>query len=155
MNASNDQYERTPIRYRDAQPHIATRWNPNYGILESQHFVEPNITRHFLHEEDVRIHAEYSSIPSSTHYGLHPNIMMNASNDQYERTPIRYRDAQPHIATSWNPNYGILESQHFVEPNITKHFLHEDQRNKLGSGIQMNFETSDATEPDLELRLSL
>ncbi|CAF2148100.1 BnaA01g08040D [Brassica napus] len=106
-------------------------------------------------QEDVRIHAEYSSIPSSTHYGLHPNIMMNASNDLYERTPIRYRDAQPHIATSWNPNYGILESQHFVEPNITRHFLHEDQRNKLGSGIQMNFETSDATEPDLELRLSL
>ncbi|KAH0941153.1 hypothetical protein HID58_000790 [Brassica napus] len=31
----------------------------------------------------------------------------------------------------------------------------QDQRNKLGSGIQMNFETSDATEPDLELRLSL
>lgn len=26
---------------------------------------------------------------------------------------------------SWNPSYGILESQHFVEPNTTIHFLHE------------------------------
>ncbi|KAG2240105.1 hypothetical protein Bca52824_091107 [Brassica carinata] len=109
----------------------------------------------YNHQEDVRIQAEYSSIPSSTHYGLHPNMMMNVSNDhQYERTPIRYRDFQPHIGTSWNPSYGISESQHFVEPNITRHFLHEDQRNKLGSGIQ-NFEMSDPTEPDLELRLSL
>ncbi|KAG2262991.1 hypothetical protein Bca4012_015337 [Brassica carinata] len=112
----------------------------------------------FSPQEDVRIQGEYPSIPysaSSAHYGIHPNMMMNASNDQYERTTIRYVDVQPHIAPSWNPNYGILESQHFVEPNITRHFLHEDQRNNLlGSGIE-NFQTSDATEPDLELRLSL
>ncbi|CAH8322542.1 unnamed protein product [Eruca vesicaria subsp. sativa] len=107
----------------------------------------------YNHQEDVRFQAEYSSIASSTHYGLHPNMMMNASNDQCERTPVRYRDSQPHIA-SWNPRYGILESQHFVEHNITRHFLHEDQRNTMGSGIE-NFKTSDTTEPDLELRLSL
>jgi hypothetical protein len=78
---------------------------------------------------------------------------MNANNDQYERTTIRYGDSQPHRAPSWNPSYGILESQHFVEPNTTRHFLHEDQRNiSLGSGIQ-NFETSEANELDLELRL--
>ncbi|WZY68685.1 protein SPEAR3 isoform X2 [Brassica rapa] len=108
--------------------------------------------------EKIRLHSELNCKSFNTYPSYHPstnNDQMNASNDLYERTPIRYRDAQPHIATSWNPNYGILESQHFVEPNITRHFLHEDQRNKLGSGIQMNFETSDATEPDLELRLSL
>lgn len=26
---------------------------------------------------------------------------------------------------SWDPSYGVLESQHFVDPNITRHFLHE------------------------------
>jgi hypothetical protein len=52
-------------------------------------------------------------------------MMMNANNDQYERTTIRYGDSQPHRAPSWNPSYGILESQHFVEPNTTRHFLHE------------------------------
>ncbi|KAG5407253.1 hypothetical protein IGI04_013372 [Brassica rapa subsp. trilocularis] len=108
--------------------------------------------------DDVRSQGEYPSIPyssSSVHYGIHPNMMMNASNDQYERTTTRYIDAQPYIAPSWNPNYGILESQHFVEPNTTRHFLHEDPRNNsFGSDIE-NFQTSDATEPDLELRLSL
>ncbi|CAA7050097.1 unnamed protein product [Microthlaspi erraticum] len=113
----------------------------------------------FSHQEDVRIQGGYpfisSSSPSSAHYGFPPNMMMHASNDQYERTTIRYGDSQPYIAPSWDPSYGVLESQHFAEPNITRHLLHEDPRNKpLGSGIQ-NFDTSDATEPDLELRLSL
>ncbi|CAF2131878.1 protein SPEAR3-like isoform X2 [Brassica rapa] len=112
----------------------------------------------FSPQDDVRSQGEYPSIPyssSSVHYGIHPNMMMNASNDQYERTTTRYIDAQPYIAPSWNPNYGILESQHFVEPNTTRHFLHEDPRNNsFGSDIE-NFQTSDATEPDLELRLSL
>ncbi|XP_024005420.1 protein SPEAR3 isoform X2 [Eutrema salsugineum] len=102
------------------------------------------------HQEDVRMQGGYPSMPSSSspssdHYGFHPNMMVNIISDQYERTTMY----------SWNPSYGILESQHFGEPNITRHFLYEDPRNKsLGSGIQ-NFETSDATEPDLELRLSL
>ncbi|KAG7617716.1 Protein SPEAR3 [Arabidopsis thaliana] len=118
------------------------------------------------YQEDVRIQGGYPSIPSSSPsfsyassspppapYGFHPNMMMNANNDQYERATIRYGDSQPHRAPSWNPSYGILESQHFVEPNTTRHFLHEDQRNiSLGSGIQ-NFETSEANELDLELRL--
>lgn len=29
------------------------------------------------------------------------------------------------VQNSWNPSYGILESQNSLEPNITRHFLHE------------------------------
>ncbi|XP_010438376.1 PREDICTED: protein SPEAR3 [Camelina sativa] len=126
----------------------------------------PSYHPSFNHQDDVRMQAGYQSIPSSSPsftyassspssvpYGFHPNMMMNANNDQYERTTIRYGDSQPHVAPSWNPSYGILESQHFVEPNTTRHFLHEDPRNKsLGSGIQ-DFESSEANELDLELRL--
>ncbi|ESQ54357.1 hypothetical protein EUTSA_v10026355mg [Eutrema salsugineum] len=102
--------------------------------------------------EKIRLHSEFNCNSFNTYTSYH---QINTSSDQYERTTIRYGDSQPHIAPSWNPSYGILESQHFGEPNITRHFLYEDPRNKsLGSGIQ-NFETSDATEPDLELRLSL
>ncbi|XP_024005421.1 protein SPEAR3 isoform X3 [Eutrema salsugineum] len=92
--------------------------------------------------EKIRLHSEFNCNSFNTYTSYH---QINTSSDQYERTTMY----------SWNPSYGILESQHFGEPNITRHFLYEDPRNKsLGSGIQ-NFETSDATEPDLELRLSL
>ncbi|CAN8326358.1 unnamed protein product [Cochlearia groenlandica] len=118
------------------------------------------------HEEDVRMQGGYISMPSSSPsftyassspasapYGLHPNMRMHANYDQYEGTTIRYGESQPHVTPSWNPSYGILESQHFVEPNISRHFLQEDPRNiSLGSGNH-NFEASDANELDLELRL--
>ncbi|CAN6900685.1 unnamed protein product [Brassica oleracea var. botrytis] len=110
-------------------------------------------------QENVRMQGEYSSIPSSspsftyaspssTPYGFYPDMMMGVHRDQYERA-----------TTSWNPSYGILESQHSLEPNITRHFLHEDpsstRRSKsLGSGNQ-NSGSSDNQELDLELRLSI
>ncbi|WZZ83051.1 hypothetical protein YC2023_103623 [Brassica napus] len=109
--------------------------------------------------ENVRMQGEYSSIPSSspsftyaspssTPYGFYPDMMMGVHRDQYERATM-----------SWNPSYGILESQHSLEPNITRHFLHEDpsstRRSKsLGSGNQ-NSGSSDNQELDLELRLSI
>ncbi|CAH2051178.1 unnamed protein product [Thlaspi arvense] len=100
-------------------------------------------------QEDVRIQGVYSSIPSSssassTPYGFYPNMMVGR--DQYE-------------TMSWNPSYGILESQHSLEPGATRYFVHEDpsstRRSKsLGSGNQ-NSGSSDNQELDLELRLSL
>ncbi|KFK40378.1 hypothetical protein AALP_AA3G365700 [Arabis alpina] len=125
-------------------------------------------------QEDVRMQGGYSSIPSSspsftyaspspspsftyaspspspssTPYGFNPNMMMGVHRDQYERATM-----------SWNPSYGILESQHSLEPNTTRHFIHEDpnstRRSKsLGSGNQ-NSGSNDNQELDLELRLSL
>ncbi|KAG7584465.1 hypothetical protein ISN44_As08g039230 [Arabidopsis suecica] len=101
-------------------------------------------------QEDVRMQGGYSSIPSqsSAPYGFYPNMMMGVHRDQYERATM-----------SWNPSYGILESQHSLEPNITRHVLHEDpnstRRSKsLGSGNQHSG-SSENQELDLELRLSL
>ncbi|CAA0366978.1 unnamed protein product [Arabidopsis thaliana] len=102
-------------------------------------------------QEDVRMQGGYSSIPSqsSAPYGFYPNMMMGVHRDQYDRATM-----------SWNPSYGILESQHSLEPNITRHFLKEDpssttRRSKsLGSGIQHSG-SSENQEVDLELRLSL
>ncbi|KAF8093589.1 hypothetical protein N665_0383s0212 [Sinapis alba] len=112
-------------------------------------------------QDNVRMQGEYSSIPSSspsftyaspspssTPYGLYPNMMIGVHRDQYERA-----------AMSWNPSYGILESHHSLEPNTTRHFFNEDQsftrRSKsLGSGNQ-NSGSNDNQELDLELRLSL
>ncbi|EOA32941.1 hypothetical protein CARUB_v10016269mg [Capsella rubella] len=104
-------------------------------------------------QEDVRIQGGYSPMPSlpsqsSAPYGFHPNMMMGVHRDQYERGTL-----------SWNPSYGILESQHSLEPNITRRFLHEDpsstRRSKsLGSGNQ-NSGSNENQELDLELRLSL
>ncbi|CAA7013951.1 unnamed protein product [Microthlaspi erraticum] len=111
-------------------------------------------------QEDLRMQGGYSSIPStspsftyaslpspaSTPYGFYPNVMMGVHRDQYERATM-----------SWNPSYGILESQNSLEPNITSHFLHEDpsstrRSRSLGLGNQ-NSGSSDNQELDLELRL--
>ncbi|KAJ4890943.1 hypothetical protein Rs2_30691 [Raphanus sativus] len=117
-----------------------------------------NYNPSFYPQEKVRMQGEYSPIPSSspsftyasssTSYGFYPDIMMGVHRDQYERETM-----------SWNPSYGILESQHSLEPNITRHFLLEDpnstRRSKsLGSGNQ-NSGSSDNQELDLELRLSI
>ncbi|KAL1195598.1 Protein SPEAR1 [Cardamine amara subsp. amara] len=103
-------------------------------------------------QEDVRVQGGYSSLPSSSPssapYGFYPNMMIGVHRDQYERATM-----------SWNSSYGVLESQHSLEPNITRHFLHEDpsstRRSKsLGSGNQ-NTGSNENQELDLELRLSL
>ncbi|CAH8357108.1 unnamed protein product [Eruca vesicaria subsp. sativa] len=110
-------------------------------------------------QENVRMSVEYSSIPSSspsftyaspspssTPYGLYPNMMMGVHRDQYERATM-----------SWNPSYGILESQHSSESNTTRHFFNEDPnstRRSKSLGNQ-NSGSSDNQELDLELRLSL
>ncbi|XP_024016088.1 protein SPEAR1 isoform X2 [Eutrema salsugineum] len=97
--------------------------------------------------EKIRLHGEMSC-NSFNNYNPSLYPQMGVHGDQYERATM-----------SWNPNYGILESQHSLEPNITRHFLHEDpsstRRSKsLGSGNQ-NSGSSDNQELDLELRLSL
>lgn len=47
----------------------------NYIVLDT--FFHSSVSSYWLIQEDVGIQAEYSSIPSSTHYGLHPNMMVN------------------------------------------------------------------------------
>ncbi|XP_057966949.1 protein SPEAR3-like [Malania oleifera] len=134
-----------------------------------------------LNQEDImRMHSStaYSSVPSSScfsysssssstsSYVFQPNMMMGMG--ELERSNNRYGTAnsQPSPTPRWNPGNGILETQHFAQPNMTRHFLnvHEedslqkkrkkDKGNSKGSSSQ-NSESSDSQEVDLELRLSL
>ncbi|CAN8257579.1 unnamed protein product [Cochlearia groenlandica] len=124
----------------------------------NNHYYNPSL----YHQEDVRMQGEYTSIPSSPSftyasssqqsyapYGLYPNTMIDVHRDQYERGTM-----------SWNPSHGILESQRSLEPNITRHFLHEDtsstRRSKSLGSENQNLGSSDINQDvDLELRLSL
>ncbi|XP_010540969.1 PREDICTED: protein SPEAR3 isoform X2 [Tarenaya hassleriana] len=91
-----------------------------------------------FNQEDGRMQGGYSSVPPSsssspsfsyassspsTAYGFHPSMMMGLS--EYERASVRYGDSQPHTAPSWNHDYGVLESQHFAQSSISRHFLFE------------------------------
>ncbi|XVF49142.1 hypothetical protein PTKIN_Ptkin03bG0244600 [Pterospermum kingtungense] len=134
----------------------------------------------FTHQEDMRVQTGYSSMPSSSFsytsssstssasYGFHPSMMMGLG-EYDQRANIRYGDSQPSTTTtsSWNPGTsGILDSQHFAQPNMTRQLLNlhvEDSQPKkskkhrsssLESSSQ-NSESSDTQELDLELRLSL
>ncbi|KAI4350829.1 hypothetical protein L6164_005240 [Bauhinia variegata] len=130
-----------------------------------------------FNNEDPRVQAAYSSIPSSSFsyssssspssysasYGFHPNIVMGLP--EYERTNIRYGDShQPTNTARWeNPN-AIFESQSSVQPSTTRPFLNlydsqhvdanKQRSGSVGSSSQ-NSESSDTQELDLELRLSL
>ncbi|XP_022731709.1 protein SPEAR3-like [Durio zibethinus] len=131
-----------------------------------------------LNQEDMRVQTAYSSMASSSFsysstsstssasYGFHPSMMMGLG-EYDQRANIRYGDSQLiTTASSRNSGSGILESQHFAQPNMTRQLLDlhvEDSQptkskkhrsNSLGSGSQ-NSESSDTQELDLELRLSL
>ncbi|KAK8660580.1 hypothetical protein V6N13_051502 [Hibiscus sabdariffa] len=109
-----------------------------------------------FNQEDLRVQQKAASSPS---YGFHPSIMMGLG-EYHQRANIRYGDT----AASWNPRSGILDSQHFAQPNMTRQLLNvEDVQPKnskkhrsssLGSSSQ-NSESSETQELDLELRLSL
>ncbi|KAI5320410.1 PREDICTED: SPEAR3 [Prunus dulcis] len=130
--------------------------------------------------DETRVQTAYSSIPSSSFsssssstssslsYGFHPNIMMGLG--EYERANVIYGgDNSPHSSTArWDVHSNaILDTQHFVQPSMTRHLLNpppveDSQHNKskkhrsssMGSSSQ-NSESSDTQELDLELRLSL
>ncbi|XP_010526454.1 PREDICTED: protein SPEAR1 [Tarenaya hassleriana] len=111
-----------------------------------------------FNQEDGRTMKGGYSSPSSAPYGFHPSMMMGLS--EHERASMRYSDSQPHAPASWNPNYGDLDSQHFAQPNITRHFLPEDpssitRRSKSMGSSSQNSGSSDKQELDLELRLSI
>ncbi|KAE8735385.1 Elongation factor Ts isoform 1 [Hibiscus syriacus] len=107
----------------------------------------------------------YSSTSPAASYGFqYPNTMMGVG-EYDQRGNFRYGDSQPSTTASWNTSSGILESQHFAQPNMTRQLLNphdEDSRSRskkhrsssLGSSSQ-NSESSDTQELDLELRLSL
>ncbi|GMI89468.1 TCP Interactor containing EAR motif protein 2 [Hibiscus trionum] len=121
-----------------------------------------------FNQEDTRVQqqtAAYSSSSStsSASYGFHPGIMVGIGEYDH-RANISYGDSQPSTAASWNTGSGILDSQHYAHPNMTRQLLNaEDLQSKkskkhrsssLGSGSQ-NSESSETQELDLELRLSL
>ncbi|KAK8682842.1 hypothetical protein V6N13_038924 [Hibiscus sabdariffa] len=107
----------------------------------------------------------HSSATSPASYGFqYPNMMMGLG-EYDQRANFRYGDSQPSTTTSWNPSSGILENQHFGQPNMTRQLLNlhaEDSNSRskkhrsssVGSSSQ-NSESSDTQELDLELRLSL
>ncbi|KAA8523140.1 hypothetical protein F0562_009563 [Nyssa sinensis] len=129
-----------------------------------------------LNQEDMRLQAAYSSVPSSSSfsysssssssYGFHghQNIMMGFGD--VERANITYGDSQPNTTARWNPSNNMLETQHFAQQSMsTRHLLNlqvEDSQKKrkkdrcasMGSSSQ-NSDSSDTQELDLELRLSL
>ncbi|KAI4347094.1 hypothetical protein L6164_007943 [Bauhinia variegata] len=104
--------------------------------------------------DDPRVQAAYSSIPSSSFsyssssssysasYGLHPNIVMGLP--EYERTNIRYGDSHQPTNTA---RYLIIsyctDSQHM------------QRSGSVGSGSQNSESSGTHQELDLELRLSL
>ncbi|XWS69916.1 hypothetical protein CRYUN_Cryun03dG0004400 [Craigia yunnanensis] len=131
-----------------------------------------------FNQEDMRVQTAYSSIPSSSFsyssssstssasYGFHPSMMMGLG-EYDQRANIRHGDSQPSTTASWNPGSGILDSQYFAQPNMTRQLLNvhvvegsqpkkskKHRNNSLGSSSQ-NSESSDTQELDLELRLSL
>ncbi|GMI94830.1 TCP Interactor containing EAR motif protein 2 [Hibiscus trionum] len=105
-----------------------------------------------FNQEDMRVQqtAAYSYMMGLGEYDQSANI--------------RYGDSQPRPAASWNPSTGILDSQHYAQPNMTRQFLNvEDVQPKkskkhrsssLGSSSP-NSKSSETRELDLELRLSL
>ncbi|GMJ07414.1 TCP Interactor containing EAR motif protein 2 [Hibiscus trionum] len=130
----------------------------------------------FNQEDNIRVQTGYSSMASSSSfsyssassaasYGFqYPNMVMGLG-EYDQRASFRYGDSQPSTTASWNPSSGILENQHFAQPNMTRQLLNlnvEDSHSRrkkhrsssLGSSSQ-NSESSDTQELDLELRLSL
>ncbi|CAH8314696.1 unnamed protein product [Eruca vesicaria subsp. sativa] len=117
-----------------------------------------NYNPSFYPQENVRMQGEYSSIPSSS-----PSFTYASSSSTPDmmifRLVLKTNNVLFFVKNSWNPSYGILESQHSLEPNSTRHLLHEDpsyttRSKSLGSGNQ-NSGSTDNQELDLELRLSL
>ncbi|XP_022756454.1 protein SPEAR1-like [Durio zibethinus] len=125
-----------------------------------------------FNQEDMRVQTAYPSVPSSSpstssaSYGFQYPSMMMGLGEYDQRANIRYGDSQPSTTASWNPGSGILDCQHFAQPNMTRQLLNphvEDSQtkkskthrsNSLGSSGQSS-ESSDTQELDLELRLSL
>ncbi|XAR67027.1 hypothetical protein NMG60_11013439 [Bertholletia excelsa] len=122
-----------------------------------------------LPQEDMRMYSSvpaasssfsYSSSSSSASCGFHgqQNLMMGLGESN-----IRYGDSQPSSIARWNPDSGMLENQHYAQPNTTRPFLNLQYEDSMqnrrstgreGSGSQSS-ETNDSQELDLELRLSL
>ncbi|WRX32971.1 hypothetical protein QQP08_025458 [Theobroma cacao] len=87
-----------------------------------------------FNQEDMRVQTAYPSMPSSSFsysstsstssasYGFHPSMMMGLG-EYDQRANIRYGDSQPSTAASWNPGSGILDTQHFAQPNMTRQLL--------------------------------
>ncbi|KAL4303720.1 hypothetical protein GQ457_10G000600 [Hibiscus cannabinus] len=101
-----------------------------------------------------------SSPTSSASYGFHPSIMMGLG-EYDQRANISYGDSQPSTAASWNQGSGILDSQHYAQPNMARQLLNAETKkskkhrsSSLGSSSH-NSESSETQELDLELRLSL
>ncbi|XP_039000728.1 protein SPEAR3-like [Hibiscus syriacus] len=148
-----------------------------HGQVASSSYQQlPRYPANFNQVDDMRVQARYSSMASSSSfsysssssapsYGFqYPNMMMGLG-EYDQRANFSYGDSQPSTTASWNPSSGILESQHFTQPNMTRQLLNphvEDSHSRskihrsksLGSSSQ-NSESSDTQELDLELRLSL
>ncbi|XAR53358.1 hypothetical protein NMG60_11021890 [Bertholletia excelsa] len=134
-------------------------------------YLPPFYPSYPANQEDMRLHAGYPSVPSSSSFAIsspsssnngfrgHQNIMMGMG--ESDRGNIVYADSQPSAPPSWNPGNGGLENQSLGQPGTTRYYFltpQEDsllKRRKKGRGDLMGSgsETNDSQEPDLELRL--
>ncbi|KAG6587980.1 Protein SPEAR1, partial [Cucurbita argyrosperma subsp. argyrosperma] len=122
----------------------------------------------FNNDQEVsRVQTGYSSVPSSTSsspsYGFPSNVMMGFG--EYERRNLRDGDSQYSTAARWDPsNGGILEAQHFAQPNMPSYLQNpqaewtqtrRSKRQERSGRMSQNSEACESQELDLELRLSI
>ncbi|KGN65092.1 protein SPEAR1 [Cucumis sativus] len=137
-----------------------------HGEIASAGFHPTSYT--FTNDQEIaRVQTGYGSVPSSTSsspsYGFPSNIMMGFG--EYERRNLRDGDSQ--YSTRWDPsnNGGILESQHFAQPNMTCYLQNpqadqwtqsrRSKRQERSGNMGQNPEGCESQELDLELRLSI
>ncbi|XP_038878298.1 protein SPEAR3-like [Benincasa hispida] len=138
-----------------------------HGEIASAGFHHTSYT--FTNDQEVaRVQTGYASVPSSTSsspsYGFPSNIMMGFG--EYERRNLRDGDSQYSTAARWDPNNngGILESQHYAQPNMTCYLENpqaewtqsrRSKRQERSGNMGQNSEACESQDLDLELRLSI
>ncbi|KAG6431755.1 hypothetical protein SASPL_109838 [Salvia splendens] len=112
-----------------------------------------------LYQEDVRMQSTHSSTSPSPlgAYGYqgHHGVMMGLPD--LDRANLAYGDSQPTNVARWNHHSNAgYETQHFVEPNMTRSFfeLPAQGSNNMNMSSQ-NSDSSSSQDIDLELKLSL
>ncbi|XP_042051171.1 protein SPEAR1-like [Salvia splendens] len=127
-----------------------------------------------LYQEDVRMQSTHSSTSPSPlgAYGYqgHHGVMMGLPD--LDRANLAYGDSQPTNVARWNHHSNAgYETQHFVEPNMTRSFFElpaqvritvkiEQKSNQILGSNNMNMssqnsDSSSSQDIDLELKLSL
>ncbi|CAL9771254.1 unnamed protein product [Musa acuminata subsp. burmannicoides] len=114
-----------------------------------------------LNKEDLRAPSTVTVTTSSSLFGAHPNIMMGFGGST--GTEIRYGELYPGATARSLNDANDLRPHHLRRPTTTLPLIEQssendgrrDRRHSVGSTSSQNSDTSNSSELDLELRLSL